>query len=117
MANHPPTGDSRAPVSMEQDADPAVPKGLQVSRYFTKPNTHPYDDIEWVDRRSAIYSEKGETIFEVDNVRVPKEWSQLATDIMVSKYFRRAGVPETGSERGADKGRKKNTIKKKQQIK
>jgi ribonucleoside-diphosphate reductase alpha chain len=103
MANHPPTGDSRAPVSMEQDADPAVPKGLQVSRYFTKPNTHPYDDIEWVDRRSAIYSEKGETIFEVDNVRVPKEWSQLATDIMVSKYFRRAGVPETGSERGADK--------------
>ena len=103
MADHPTEGDSRAPVSTEQDADPAAAKGLRVSRYFTKPNVHPYDDLEWVERRSAIYSEKGETIFEVDNVRVPKEWSQLATDIMVSKYFRRAGVPETGSERGADR--------------
>ena len=110
MADHPTTGDSRAPVWTEQDADPTAAtnaattaaKGVRVSRYFTKPNTHPYDELEWAERRSAIYSEKGETIFEVDNVRVPKEWSQLATDIMVSKYFRRAGVPETGSERGAD---------------
>ena len=77
-------------------------RGLRVERHFTEEGVHPFDAIEWVERRSAIYSEKGETIFEADNVRVPEGWSQLATDILVSKYFRKAGVPETGSERGAD---------------
>ncbi|GIX07185.1 MAG: hypothetical protein KatS3mg115_1588 [Candidatus Poribacteria bacterium] len=79
----------------------ATPEGLRIPRYFTTPEVHPFDAVEWEERRSVITSEKGEVIFECDHVRVPKSWSQLATDIMVSKYFRKAGVPETGSETSA----------------
>jgi ribonucleoside-diphosphate reductase alpha chain len=69
-----------------------------VSRFFTTPGTHPFDEITWEKRNSKIINEKGETIFELKEVEVPAEWSQLATDIVVSKYFRKAGVPETGHE-------------------
>ncbi len=86
----------------EATTEAVTQSGLKIERHFTSPDIHPFEDIEWVERRSAIYSEKGDTIFEADNVRVPKSWSQLSTDILVSKYFRKAGVPDTGSERGAD---------------
>jgi ribonucleoside-diphosphate reductase alpha chain len=76
-------------------------QGLTVPRHFTAPGVHPFDEIEWETRRSAIYSEKGEVVFENNNVEVPKFWSQLATDILVHKYFRRAGVPGAGSETSA----------------
>jgi ribonucleoside-diphosphate reductase alpha chain len=75
--------------------------GLTIHPHFTKPGVHPFDKLEWTKRRSAIVNEKGEVIFENTNVEVPKSWSQLATDILVSKYFRRAGVPGTGSETSA----------------
>jgi len=69
-----------------------------VSRFFTTPGVHPFDDIAWEKRNSKIINEKGETIFELKDLEVPDGWSQLATDIVVSKYFRKAGVPETGHE-------------------
>jgi len=81
--------------------DQAAQDGLTINPYFTKPGLHPFDEIEWVHRRSAIHNEKGEVVFESDNVEVPKSWSQLATDILVSKYFRKAGVPGVGNETSA----------------
>jgi ribonucleoside-diphosphate reductase alpha chain len=61
--------------------------GLTVSRLFTKEGRHPFDDIEWEKRQASIKNDKGETIFEDDNVEVPKTWSALATNVVASKYF------------------------------
>ena len=72
--------------------------GLIFARHFTTPGVHPYEQVEWEERNAAIYNEKGEAIFEMAQVEVPKPWSQLATDIAASRYFRKAGVPETGAE-------------------
>lgn len=78
--------------------------GLTIERKFTRPRSpgaeslHPFDEVEWELRSSAITDERGNVIFEHNNVEVPAEWSQLATDIVVSKYFRKAGVPGEGRE-------------------
>ena len=72
--------------------------GLNIKRHFTNSDVHPFDEIEWEHRDAAIYDENGKAIFEQKNVEVPKSWSQLATDIGASKYFRRAGVPNTDNE-------------------
>lgn len=75
--------------------------GLTFGRYFTKSAVHPFDEIEWERRDAAIYNEKGNTIFKQDQVEVPTFWTQLATDIAASKYFRKAGVPDVESEDSA----------------
>ena len=67
-------------------------------RYFTKEGTHPFDEITWEKRNSKIVNDKGSTIFELNDAEIPSTWAQLSTDIVVSKYFRKAGVPETGHE-------------------
>lgn len=73
--------------------------GLRFQRRFTQPGVNPFDAIEYEYRRSVITEPDGTIVFEMDNVEVPKSWSQLATDIIVSKYFRKAGVPgPTGTE-------------------
>lgn len=69
-----------------------------ISRYFSKPNSHPFEEVVWENRSSKIVNDKGDTIFELNDAEIPANWSQLATDIVVSKYFRKAGVPETGHE-------------------
>ena len=73
-------------------------QGLSFERQFTKPGTDPFDTVEWTHRSSSIKNPDGSVVFSMDNVEVPADWSQLATDIVVSKYFRKAGVPETGHE-------------------
>ncbi|MFA7255091.1 MAG: vitamin B12-dependent ribonucleotide reductase [Candidatus Omnitrophota bacterium] len=73
-------------------------RGLVFRRFFTKPDVHPLDEIKYVKRSSVITNPDGSVVFKMENVEVPESWSQLATDIVVSKYFRKAGVPETGSE-------------------
>jgi ribonucleoside-diphosphate reductase alpha chain len=71
-----------------------------VSRLFTQ-HHGPFDGIKWERRTATIKGTEG-TQFEMPNVEVPSFWSQLATDIIASKYFRKAGVPgATGSERTA----------------
>jgi ribonucleoside-diphosphate reductase alpha chain len=71
------------------------PAGLSLSRFFTKTGVHPFDQIEWEQRAATIASERGETIFEQRDVEIPKPWSQLATNVVVSKYFRgHVGTPE-----------------------
>ena len=72
--------------------------GLTFNRKFTEKGKHPFDQIEWEERDVKITDYDGEVIFEQKGVEVPKQWSQLATDIVASKYFRRDGVPETKRE-------------------
>jgi ribonucleoside-diphosphate reductase alpha chain len=72
--------------------------GLSVQRFFTTPGVDPLDTVVYEKRRSAIYDADGSVVFAMDSLEIPKNWSQLATDIVVSKYFRKAGVPETGTE-------------------
>lgn len=63
-------------------------RGVRVRRYFTQPGVDPFDCVEWEIRKAVITGEKGEIVFEQDNVEIPKSWSQLATSVVVSKYFR-----------------------------
>jgi ribonucleoside-diphosphate reductase alpha chain len=69
--------------------------GLAIPRHFTEEGRHPFDAIEWELRSARISSEKGEVVFEQHDCEVPASWSQLATNVVVSKYFRGpAGTPE-----------------------
>ncbi|MBI3312877.1 MAG: vitamin B12-dependent ribonucleotide reductase, partial [Candidatus Omnitrophica bacterium] len=75
--------------------------GLCIERLLTQPGVNPLDRIEYTHRSSVITNPDGSVVFKMENVEVPKDWSQLATDIIVSKYFRKAGVPNTGHETSA----------------
>ncbi len=67
---------------------PARDAGLVLSRHFTQPGQDPFDLISW-DRRSAVITnDKGETVFRQDDIEVPAFWSLMATNVVVSKYFR-----------------------------
>lgn len=72
--------------------------GIHVARRFTHEGVHPFDQIEWSRRSSAINNPDGSVVFKMEDIEVPKSWSQLATDIVVSKYFRKAGVGVVGHE-------------------
>jgi ribonucleoside-diphosphate reductase alpha chain len=69
-------------------------KGLTFTRHFTKAGISPFDMFEYDYRTSVIKNTSGEVVFQMDNVEVPKQWSQIATDILAQKYFRKAGVPQ-----------------------
>ncbi|HJU81479.1 MAG TPA: vitamin B12-dependent ribonucleotide reductase [Acidimicrobiia bacterium] len=73
-------------------------KGLRVPRRFTTEGTDPYATIKWTKRDSRITNPDGSVVFEVKDAEVPASWSQVATDIIVSKYFRKAGVPQTDAK-------------------
>src|SRR5213080_2077586 len=62
--------------------------GLKVARYFTREGVNPYDEIEWELRAASIINERGKIVFEQSNVEIPKAWSQMATNVVFSKYFR-----------------------------
>src|SRR5262245_55921984 len=75
-------------------AQPA-PSGLAFPRFFTQPGNDPFDEVEWELRDAVIGNERGEMVFEQRDVEIPKFWSQQATNIVVSKYFRgQIGTPE-----------------------
>ena len=71
---------------------------MQIKRRFTTPGQDVFSTVEWEQRSSRITNADGSVVFEMKNASVPKQWSQLATDIMVSKYFRKAGVPQLGDD-------------------
>ena len=77
-------------------------KGLEFSRRFTKDNVSPFDQFEYDYRDSVIKNPNGEKVFEMNNVEVPKQWSQIATDILAQKYFRKAGVPQPDGSLGRE---------------
>src|SRR5690349_6554853 len=72
--------------------------GVIFPRYFTaklEPGKTPYDDVQWELRNATIGNDKGSVIFEQRDVEVPVDWSQTATNIVVSKYFYgKMGSPE-----------------------
>src|SRR5258705_2561096 len=78
--------DARAKKSAEARG-PSV-QGLDFPRYFTLPGVDPFDEIEWEVRSAVIGNEKGNVVFEQRGVEIPSFWSQQATNIVVSKYFR-----------------------------
>jgi ribonucleoside-diphosphate reductase alpha chain len=78
------------------------PRGLQFSRRYTKDGVNVFDQFEYDYRTSVIRNPSGEVVFEMNNVEVPKQWSQIATDILAQKYFRKAGVPQPGGSTGRE---------------
>ena len=83
-------------------AAPKTKKGLQFTRLFTKENVSPFDQFDYDYRDSVIKNPNGEKVFEMTNVEVPKQWSQIATDILAQKYFRKAGVPQPDGSLGRE---------------
>ncbi|OQP64911.1 ribonucleotide-diphosphate reductase subunit alpha [Niastella vici] len=77
-------------------------KGLQFNRRFTKDGISVFDQFEYDYRTSVIRNPTGEVVFEMNNVEVPKHWSQIATDILAQKYFRKAGVPQADGSMGRE---------------
>src|SRR5688572_12015859 len=70
-------------------------RGLPFPRYFTKAGRHPYDEITWESRSAVINDERGQPVFEQHDIETPSTWSQTATNIVASKYFRgQVGSPE-----------------------
>ncbi|HEU5052583.1 MAG TPA: vitamin B12-dependent ribonucleotide reductase [Hanamia sp.] len=76
--------------------------GLRFSRHFTKEGLTPFEMFEYDYRTSVIKNTTGEVVFQMDNVEVPKQWSQIATDILAQKYFRKAGVPQPDGSTGRE---------------
>lgn len=67
---------------------------MRIERRFTRRGQGPYDEMTFVKRSSEIRNPDGSTVFKLDNIDVPEQWSQLAIDILAQKYFRKAGVPQ-----------------------
>ncbi len=67
---------------------------MRLERRFTKEHPCPYAAIKWHTAVSEIRNPDGSIVFHMDAVEVPASWSQVATDIIAQKYFRKAGVPQ-----------------------
>ncbi len=69
--------------------------GVEFRRHFTAPGVDPFDAVEWERRDAHITNERGETVFLQPGVEIPQAWSQTATNVVVSKYFRgQLGTPQ-----------------------
>ena len=71
-----------------QPSEPTSSPGLEFERFFSREGIDPFDEIEWELRSAVIGNEKGKVVFEQRDVEMPRFWSQQATNIVVSKYFR-----------------------------
>ena len=80
------TDASRSRPAAEPEAGEGV--GITFARVFSRADVDPFDEIEWETRAAVIGNERGEVVFEQRDVEMPKAWSQQATNIVVSKYFR-----------------------------
>src|SRR5882672_4865163 len=72
---------------------PSEKPGLTIKSRFTAHSQNPFDAVPWDLRSSTIRNPDGSVVFEMTNARIPQGWSQVATDILAQKYFRKAGVP------------------------
>ncbi len=76
-------------------------RGLDLGRLHTKKDVSAFEEVRYERRGAKITNPDGSVVFEMKDAEVPADWSQLASDILISRYFRRAGVPQasgTGSE-------------------
>jgi ribonucleoside-diphosphate reductase alpha chain len=92
MSTHPvekQRAETRAPQAAEKRT------GLTFRRHFTTAGRHPFDEVTWERRSAVINDEKGQPVFEQHDIEVPATWSQTATNIVASKYFRgQLGAPD-----------------------
>ncbi|MFQ3620480.1 MAG: adenosylcobalamin-dependent ribonucleoside-diphosphate reductase [Spirochaetales bacterium] len=75
---------------------------MKIERRFTREGQSPYEGIQWEERISEIRDASGNAIFRQEGVVVPSFWSQIATDILAQKYFRKTGVPKEISQTGRE---------------
>ncbi len=68
--------------------------GLHIERCFSVEGKSPFDLVEYERRSSVIREPDGTVVFEMKDLEIPKQWSQVATDIIAQKYFRKTGVPQ-----------------------
>src|SRR5437868_10787552 len=95
-----PSVPSRRPSRTQTDGAPKTSKkpaaharrGAAVPRRYTEPSADPFDSVVWERRSSIITNPDGSVVFKMVGAEIPATWSQLATDIVVSKYFRKAGI-------------------------
>jgi ribonucleoside-diphosphate reductase alpha chain len=71
---------------------------MKINRKYTQQDVSPYSLFTYVKRNSTIRNPDGTTVFEMNDIEVPSHWSQLATDILAQKYFRKAGVPQENED-------------------
>ncbi len=69
-------------------------KGLKVERLFTKNGVDPLESVEYELRTSKIVNPDGTVVFKSEEIEVPKNWSRVASDVLISKYIRKKGVPQ-----------------------
>jgi len=73
---------------------PRKKRGLEISRHFTKSGQNPLDFVEYELRSCKISNPDGSSVFEMQDIEVPKTWSKVASDVLISKYIRKGGVPQ-----------------------
>src|SRR5476651_819349 len=78
-------------------------RGLKVERHFSKEKIPVFDLFKYEMRSSVIRNPSCDAVFEMNDVEVPASWSQVATDILAQKYFRKAGVPLADGSTGSEK--------------
>src|SRR5687767_12284174 len=89
-----PTG----PREVRRSRKTTQPGGIKFDRFYTRAGVDVFDTCEWEPRTAVITNEKGEVVFEQRDVEIPKFWSQMATNVVVSKYFRgHVGTPDRES--------------------
>ncbi len=104
-----PAAPSSASLPGQENGSPT--SGLTLPRHFTSSGTDPFGQVTWERRTASIINEHGEVVFEQANVEVPSFWSQTATNVVASKYFRgRLGTPQRESSVKQLIGRVANTI-------
>src|SRR4051812_43681644 len=77
----------RAPATAPREARTAQGRGMVVPRVFSTEGVSPFDQVDWELRTAEIKDERGRVIFQQAQCEVPKSWSQLATNVVASKYF------------------------------
>jgi len=94
----PPSVDTTQPGPNQVSLPEGALQPFRLTRFFTQADTDPMDQFRYERRSCFIRNTDGSVVFGLENAEVPEDWSQLATDILISKYFRKAGVPGTGHE-------------------
>lgn len=85
-------------------------KGLAIERLFTKQEKNPLQSIKYVKRDCRVTKQDGSIVFEMKDFQTPESWSQNASDIIASKYARKAGVPQLDAEGKVIKDAKGNPV-------
>lgn len=71
---------------------------MKIQRHFTRAGEDPFQSVKYTRRDCRITNPDGSVVFEMKGAEIPEQWSQVAADIMISKYFRKAGVPQVDAE-------------------